>query len=208
MDLWQTCVDGDKGRGHSGLFNWQTGTEAKTAQGFYGFIYPPLIKQLWQRPGSDKGRGQVWFSDQLSACQTITAAGLKAARCLSAGRTSQHREGGGFDWHQTQKSCSFRRKLGWLHRIVTHNGVMSLVLMYVNQRKLTTPLDPASESQSESELFLSSSRECHFYFFLLQNKIIKHLSDPACENSFRLNVMNLTQRWDNNNNTRMNYYKI
>lgn len=40
------------------------------------------------------------------------------------------------------------------------------------------------------------------------HKIINHLPDPACENSLRLNVMNLTLRQNDNNNTGMNYNLI
>lgn len=111
-------------------------------EGFCGFLYLPLIKQLWQRPGSDKGRGQVWFSAQLLACQPITAAGLKAAHCLSASRTS-HRK-----W-------LIRGELGWLHRTVTYKrGVMSLVLMYVDQVKL----------MSSNIQLLSLNNIAHYHF--------------------------------------------
>lgn len=91
-------------------------SRGKGRAGFEGFIYPPLIKQLWQRPGSDKGRGQVWFSDQLLACQPITATGLKPPHCLSASRTSQHREGGG-DWlTPSTEKLLLQKEPGWLHR--------------------------------------------------------------------------------------------
>lgn len=40
------------------------------------------------------------------------------------------------------------------------------------------------------------------------HKIISHLPDPACENSLRLNVMNLTLRQNDNNNTGMIYYNL
>lgn len=110
----------------------KSGGEGKA--GFCGFIYPPLIKQLWQRPGSDKGTGQVWFSDQFLACQPITAASLKAAHCLSASITSQRRDGGLTDTKHWK--LLIQEELGWLHRIVAHKRVMSLVLMYVNQEKI------------------------------------------------------------------------
>lgn len=120
----------DKGVGHYGhsTGKWeQRKRPSRFKGGFWGFIYPPLIKQLWQRPGSDKGRGQVWFSDQLLAWQTI-AASLKAARCLSASRTSQH--GAGADTVE----LLIEWELGsWLRRIVTYNRVMSLMLIYIDQ---------------------------------------------------------------------------
>ncbi len=121
-----------------GVIQLVNGSRGKGKAGFWGFIYPPLIKRLWQRPGSDKGRGQVWFSDQLLACQTITAAGLKAAHCLSASRTSQHREGVGGRLTPNTEKLLIQGELGWLHRIVTYKRVMSLVLMYVNQEKRTS----------------------------------------------------------------------
>lgn len=161
--------------------------------GFCGFIYLPLIKQLWQRPGSDKGRGQVWFSAQLLACQPITAAGLKAAHCLSASRTSQHREGEPTDTEHWK--LLIREELGWLHRIVTYKRVMSLVLMYVNQEKLMS--STIQLLSSNNILYNHFSGEDNFLLFLLQTA--NHLPDPACENSFRLNVTNLILRPNDDN---------
>lgn len=97
-------------------------------------------------------------------------------------------------------------ELGRLHRIVTHKRVMSSALMYVNQEKTNVRLDSGAEFESHviffSFFFFFYPSPVHF--MCLPQKITKHLPDPACENSFRLNLMNLILRRNDNNNTQTN----
>lgn len=172
-------------------FNWQTGK--KQSRVFRGsFIHLSLSN-------SDKGqaltKAEVRSGSVTSSCQTITAAGLKAAHCLSASRTSQHRERGERLTPNTEKLL-IQGELGWLHGIATYKRVMSSVLMYINQEK-----QMSFWIWTTSNHFSGQDISVHF-----GHKITNHLPDPACEDSFRLNVINLTQ--NDNNNTRMNYCTI
>lgn len=136
-------------------------SSSRSKAGLEGLIYPPLIKEPWQRLGTDKGRGQVWFSDQLLACQPITATGLKPPHWFSARTTSPHWEQGP-KWHQTGKKKNqaelIQEDLDQLHRKHRHKGndVTPADACQLDKNK-------AINNLSYQERSVSSS--CRFFFF-------------------------------------------
>lgn len=133
--------------------SWQKEKE-KAKQDLRGLISPPLIKEPWQRLGADKGRGQVWFSDQLLACQPITATGLKPPHCFTVfqpnGGEWQAAHSGG-SGATSQENTDLKR-------------VMLLALTHGNLMK--TSLDTSSDDGAVPSLIFVS--------------VTAHLPDPEC----------------------------
>lgn len=183
-------------RGLLWSFNWQTGAEAKAKQGFVGsFIHLSL---------SSYDKGQALTKAQVRSGSVTSSWPVSPSRPLVWRLPSVYQpaenlstEKGGLTDTEHEK-LFIQGKLGWLHRIGTYKRVMSLVLMYVNQEKRM--------SRRIQLLNLNNILYNHFsgedFFFLPQTT--NHLPDPAYENSFRLNIINLILRQNDNNITRMN----
>lgn len=127
--------DGDKRPGRyrrpTGKWEWRK-RQSRSRRGFYGasFIYLSL-SSFDKGHALDKGRGQVRFSDQLSAWQNVIAASLKAACCLSATRT-EHLSTGGLTPNTQELLIQGETSGGWLHRTVTDKSMMSSPLIKRN----------------------------------------------------------------------------
>lgn len=127
--------DGDKRAGRYGLptgkWEWRK-RQSRFRRGFYGASFIHLSLSSFDKGRAlDKGRGQVRFSDQLSAWQNVIADGLKAACCLSATRT-EHLSTGGLTPNTQESLIQGKTSGGCLHRTVTDKRVMSLPLIKRN----------------------------------------------------------------------------
>lgn len=127
--------DGDKRAGRYGLptgkWEWRK-RQSRSRRGFYGASVIYLSLSSFDKGHAlDKGRGQVRFSDQLSAWQNVIAARLKAACCLSATRT-EHLSMGGLTPNTQELLIQGETSGGWLHRTVTDKSMMSSPLIKRN----------------------------------------------------------------------------